>query len=118
MSDNSRDTLKSAERRNFLKLSGMGAFTAAMVAGAAGSAAGLSTAAGRAGGRHRPSFIQSTTVMPRAWACLTTKSSEVPRCALASATRPMCVPRFPSNGPALQAHSLSGSPSVKLLRQG
>lgn len=32
-----RDTLESAERRNFLKLSGAGAFTAAMVAGAAGT---------------------------------------------------------------------------------
>ncbi|MFP1631159.1 TRAP transporter substrate-binding protein [Zhengella sp. ZM62] len=37
MSDKSRDTLESAERRNFLKLSSMGAFTAAMVAGAAGT---------------------------------------------------------------------------------
>ena len=32
-----RDELKSAERRNFLKLSGQGAFTAALVAGAAGT---------------------------------------------------------------------------------
>ena len=35
--DNKRDELKSAERRNFLKLAGSGSFTAALVAGAAGS---------------------------------------------------------------------------------
>ncbi len=34
---NGRDDLKSAERRNFFKLAGAGAFTAAMVAGAAGT---------------------------------------------------------------------------------
>jgi TRAP-type C4-dicarboxylate transport system substrate-binding protein len=34
--DNSKRELKSAERRNFLKLTGSGAFTAAMVAGATG----------------------------------------------------------------------------------
>ncbi len=33
----SREALKSAERRNFLKLTGQGAFTAALVAGAAGT---------------------------------------------------------------------------------
>ena len=32
-----KNTLKSEERRNFLKLTGSGAFTAAMVAGAAGT---------------------------------------------------------------------------------
>jgi TRAP-type C4-dicarboxylate transport system substrate-binding protein len=35
--DNDTQELKSAERRNFLKLAGSGAFTAAMVAGAAGT---------------------------------------------------------------------------------
>ena len=34
---NPLETLKSAERRNFLKLTGQGAFTAALVAGAAGT---------------------------------------------------------------------------------
>lgn len=35
--DKAEETLESLERRNFLKLTGMGAFTAAMVAGAAGT---------------------------------------------------------------------------------
>lgn len=37
MSKDQHDQLKSAERRNFLRLSGQGAFTAALVAGAAGT---------------------------------------------------------------------------------